>query len=328
MKKIYILTVLLAISASVVNAQVSKFTRSIRTQANSNVATNNSTTSTDNFLPVKISNVLTLTSESFEGVTFPPAGWTKQNPDQGTGWSMDTVGTDFGGWTGPAMVTAPIGGGNHVDFATWNTGGPSSNDQWLITPQFSIAANDVLKFWTINPMSWNDTLQIWISTTTNALSSFTNLLTIPLNAANGDSIWVQKSINLNSYAGQQVYIGFREVVNDNIYDGGWVGIDLVQSVNSSSIIENYFINGIKLEQNQPNPFTGNTIIQYEIQNSASVTIDIYDITGRLALSYNEGNQTAGIHKILIDSEKLMEGTYFYTLKAGNNMLTKKMIITQ
>jgi len=100
-------------------------------------------------------------------------------------------------------------------------------------------------------------------------------------------------------------------------------------VNTTASIENdYFIDGIKLNQNQPNPSTNATLIQYEIQNSASVSLEIYDITGRLVLSYDEGKQIAGKHNILVDSDKLMKGTYFYSLKADNHRLTKKMIITQ
>ncbi|MBK8982354.1 MAG: hypothetical protein IPM38_08560 [Ignavibacteria bacterium] len=31
--------------------------------------------------------------ESFEGVTFPPTGWSKLNPDGGTGWNRQKAGT-------------------------------------------------------------------------------------------------------------------------------------------------------------------------------------------------------------------------------------------
>lgn len=95
-----------------------------------------------------------------------------------------------------------------------------------------------------------------------------------------------------------------------------------------NVNDNYFINGIKLSQNQPNPATNATLIRYEIQNSAVVSLEIFDITGRLVLSYDEGKQMAGKHNILVDSDKLNRGTYYYSLKADNNSLTKKMIITQ
>jgi len=107
-----------------------------------------------------------------------------------------------------------------------------------------------------------------------------------------------------------------------------LGIFMIVDTSTANINDSYFIDGIKLSQNQPNPATNATLIQYEIQNNASVSLEIYDITGRLVLSYDEGNQIAGKHNILVDSDKLMKGTYFYSLKADNHRLTKKMIITQ
>ena len=107
-----------------------------------------------------------------------------------------------------------------------------------------------------------------------------------------------------------------------------LGIFIIADMSSANVNDNYFIDGIKLSQNQPNPATNATLIQYEIQNNASVSLEIYDITGRLVLSYDEGKQIAGKHNILVDSDKLMKGTYFYSLKADNYGLTKKMIITQ
>ena len=89
-----------------------------------------------------------------------------------------------------------------------------------------------------------------------------------------------------------------------------------------------FINGIKLSQNQPNPAAKSTEILYEIQNSSDITFQIYDITGRLVVNQNEGKQLAGKHSIVIDSDKLHNGTYYYSLKTDNNRVTKKMVIAQ
>ena len=97
---------------------------------------------------------------------------------------------------------------------------------------------------------------------------------------------------------------------------------------SSSIEDDYFIDGIKLGQNQPNPSSVNTLVQYEIQNSASVMLELYDVTGRLVAKYDEGTQTAGRHNIMIDSQKLTQGTYYYSLKADSHRITKKMVVTQ
>lgn len=104
----------------------------------------------------------------------------------------------------------------------------------------------------------------------------------------------------------------------------WAVID----ANGAGVGSEYFFDGIKLSQNQPNPANGMTMIQYELQNAGGVTLEVYDITGRLVVNVDEGKQNAGLHSILIDSDQLQEGAYYYSLKADNHRLTKKMVITK
>jgi len=114
---------------------------------------------------------------------------------------------------------------------------------------------------------------------------------------------------------------------------GW-GLDLDLAIwpvvdnNSASIEDQGFFNGIKLTQNQPNPAGKETTILYELQNNAKVTFEIYDVTGKKVVSINEGLQDKGRHNINLTTEKLASGTYYYTLKADNNRITKKMVITK
>lgn len=79
--------------------------------------------------------------------------------DGGTGWNRQLAGTTpIPGWNG-GVITAPSGGGNAVAFCTWNTGGASSNDQWLITPQVTnVQTGDMLTFWMLIPGYANGSL--------------------------------------------------------------------------------------------------------------------------------------------------------------------------
>jgi hypothetical protein len=105
-----------------------------------------------------------------------------------------------------------------------------------------------------------------------------------------------------------------------------LGIFIIADFTTANINDNYFVDGIKLSQNQPNPASGSTLIQYEIKNEANVVMEIYDQNGRLVNSYNEGKQTAGLHHIQIDINKYSGGFYYYSLKADHHRLTKKMIL--
>jgi hypothetical protein len=98
--------------------------------------------------------------------------------------------------------------------------------------------------------------------------------------------------------------------------------------NTVGINEQAFVNGIKLVQNQPNPFDKTSLIGYEIANPSNVTLSVYDITGKRVMYVEEGKKIAGKHSIEINAEKLHSGIYFYTLTAGDNSLTKKMTVME
>ncbi len=97
---------------------------------------------------------------------------------------------------------------------------------------------------------------------------------------------------------------------------------------SASIDDEGFFDGIKLGQSQPNPAGSETTIQYELQNNANVTFEMYDVTGKKVLSMNEGAQNKGKHSINLTTEKIASGTYYYSLKADNNRITKKLVVAK
>lgn len=172
-------------------------------------------------------------SESFEG-TFLPTGWSKANPDGGTGWNQQTAGTTpMPGWNG-GTITTPPGGGSKVAYVTWNTGGPSSNDQYLITPQITnVQSNDSLKFWLRYwPNSYRDSIEVLISTTTPTPAAFTTLVFRKnFETVTGDTTWQEYKFRIGNLvsSGANIYIAFREVVADNLTDGASFSLDLVST---------------------------------------------------------------------------------------------------
>ncbi len=76
-------------------------------------------------------------------------------------------------------------------------------------------------------------------------------------------------------------------------------------------------------QNYPNPFNPSTMLPVELQHDATVTLAVYDETGRL-VSSNEMQLPAGAHQLPIDGSQWATGTYFARVSAGEQMLTTKM----
>ena len=81
-----------------------------------------------------------------------------------------------------------------------------------------------------------------------------------------------------------------------------------------------------LEQNYPNPFNPATSIQYTISNKENVQLLVYNVLGKeVAILVNE-EKPAGNYKAEFNASNLSSGVYFYELKAGNFIETKKMIL--
>ena len=81
-----------------------------------------------------------------------------------------------------------------------------------------------------------------------------------------------------------------------------------------------------LEQNYPNPFNPVTTIGYVLQEKSNAKVTILNSLGEeIAVLVNE-EQDKGYHKVEFNGSKLTSGVYFYRLKAGEFISTKKMIL--
>ena len=81
-----------------------------------------------------------------------------------------------------------------------------------------------------------------------------------------------------------------------------------------------------LKQNYPNPFNPSTTISYSIAKQTLVTIKVYDIIGREISTLVNEEKNSGSYAIKFDGSKLTSGIYFYQIKAGNYVSSKKMLL--
>jgi hypothetical protein len=96
--------------------------------------------------------------------------------------------------------------------------------------------------------------------------------------------------------------------------------DLSTAFNSSSIInENSFAIF-------PNPFSENTMIQYDLKNDATIELSLYNLLGAKVETLINTKQSKGKHQFNLTKEKLNAGVYFFTLSIDNIRSTKKIIV--
>ena len=81
-----------------------------------------------------------------------------------------------------------------------------------------------------------------------------------------------------------------------------------------------------LLQNYPNPFNPETIITYELPETADVRLEIYSISGTRVAEWIRTGQSAGRYQVSWNAGDLSSGIYLYRLQAANVTITKKMIL--
>jgi len=83
-----------------------------------------------------------------------------------------------------------------------------------------------------------------------------------------------------------------------------------------------------LFQNFPNPFNGKTTIRYRLPRPSYVTLQIFDILGQEVAIIESGLKNEGAHAIQWDGSRNASGIYFYRLKAGAFVETRKFLLLQ
>ena len=90
---------------------------------------------------------------------------------------------------------------------------------------------------------------------------------------------------------------------------------------------------IMLHQNVPNPFNPSTTISYELQNSGPVSLQIFDVAGRLVRNLVQEEQMAGTHQMhwngrSQEDQACAAGVYFYRVRTGGAGETKRMLLVK
>ncbi len=126
------------------------------------------------------------------------------------------------------------------------------------------------------------------------------------------------------------------------YDGYYSKLD--SNIPDPTVVQNISeeVSDFMLYQNYPNPFNPSTNINFNLLSRSSVTLKVFDITGKIvALLIDNKNFNPGKYNVTFDTRSglftnMSSGVYFYKLslsgtnpKASFNFTdTKKMILTK
>jgi hypothetical protein len=107
-----------------------------------------------------------------------------------------------------------------------------------------------------------------------------------------------------------------------------IRLGLDQQASFLGVDDELEITNLNLGQNVPNPTNDNTKINYSLTESANVTFEVIDITGKVIYTEVMGNKGAGAYSINVNTADFAAGIYYYTMTAGADKITKKMMVTK
>ncbi|MBC7643426.1 MAG: choice-of-anchor J domain-containing protein [Flavobacterium sp.] len=147
-------------------------------------------------------------SQSFEGATTVPVGWSVIN-------GGDVTNT----WTGISLAASyglQAQNGTNCFTIAYDA---AAHDDYLITPQVAVTAgtSDKLSFWgRSRDANYPETISVRLSTTTATASDFTVTLLATVAPISGSNFY-KYTVDLTPYVGSNIYIGFRSTTTDKFY---------------------------------------------------------------------------------------------------------------
>ena len=82
----------------------------------------------------------------------------------------------------------------------------------------------------------------------------------------------------------------------------------------------------ELLQNYPNPFNPSTKISWRTPVGSWQTLKVFDVLGNEVATLVNEYKPAGSYEVKLDASKYTSGIYFYQLRSGHFVQTKKMIL--
>jgi aminopeptidase N len=192
--------------------------------------------------------------------------------------------------------------------------------EWLMTPDHPVYQNSY-NITNMGGNSWR--VRFFTKQTQTSTGFFTMPLQIRVRFADGTDTIAKVWNDVNN----QLFEFMFTKQPTNVYFDPQNNIVLKNSSTTVGIEDpGYLPQAFMLGQNIPNPALGTTSIAYDLPVSAEVVVCVYDVTGKLLRTINEGVKTPGSFEIQLNTTGLMTGVYFYTLQAGENKATRKMMI--
>ncbi len=236
-------------------------------------------------------------TESFDATTLP-AGFTTIDADA-DGYNWDCTYWNING--GQVTSSYTHSGNGMIASASYiNNVGVLTPDNWLILPAMDIpAGSEFTLTWYEADYSYQESYTVYITTAGNTTTDFLAGSTTSFSTNESDVVFVKRTIDLSSYAGQTIYIAFRHY---NVSDNYWLFIDDMR-IGGPELPE-ISVDGPTIAlMNQSVTYTATTAV-------SSVTWYVDGVAeSTTALTLTTSFATAGLHEIVAEATNSAGSTY-------------------
>lgn len=101
--------------------------------------------------------------------------------------------------------------------------------------------------------------------------------------------------------------------------------DYIFTVVDPASVQNVNPKSLEVNQNFPNPAINKTAIDFVVPNSTVAELKIFNVIGKEILA-KKYNAKPGKNTIELDVREFEDGLYMYSLKTGNAVITRRMVI--
>ena len=98
-------------------------------------------------------------------------------------------------------------------------------------------------------------------------------------------------------------------------------------INGPSGIQNLDASQFMVGDPVPNPFGERTEVDYNLPKVCQVSIKVYNLVGTEVYAYS-GRGQKGLNKFFFDRNGLAPGMYVYSISTGEQVITKRMVISK
>lgn len=263
-------------------------------------------------------------TEGFESVTsLPSTDWKIFNFDNGPAWSSTTSAAYSGSRS--VFIENPASNVGNVDELVSNTIDLSAATEVRLSFKYAYAKRS---------FSNTDKLQVWVSgdcgrswalrksITAASLTTASNYISNAW-SPNGQSEWKESVItNITSvFWTSNFRIKF-------VFTGGGGNNVFIDDINLTStpvgIEENGLLGGINV---YPNPMNNKATLTFHLMNNATVEAELVDVVGKkVAQVLPQQEMIAGKQQVDFSGQGLSQGVYFIRVKAGDVVLSRKVVI--